>query len=172
VFGNLNWLHIVILLLLALFIFGDKLPHAIGEGLRMLRNLRRMAQTATSDLSRELGTDIQLEDLHPKTFVRKHLLSEADQDALLKPFKEVSEDVMKQARGVESDIKDVGRRADGVAGDVKAATSRRRTNGRGAGRGAAKPAESPAAPAESPVASEAPPPPVAPAPRPSYDDIT
>jgi sec-independent protein translocase protein TatB len=163
VFGNLNWLHLVILLLLALFIFGDKLPRVVGDGLRMLGNLRRMAQNATSDLSRELGTDIQLEDLHPRTFVRKHLLSEADQDALLKPLKGVSEDVMKQARGVEGDLREVGRRADNVAGDVKAATGRRRGNGRGA----AKPAEPSAAPepAESP-------PPVAPAPRRSYDDIT
>ena len=38
-----------------------------------------MARNATSDLSRELGTDIQLEDLHPKTFIRKHLLSEEDE---------------------------------------------------------------------------------------------
>jgi sec-independent protein translocase protein TatB len=154
VFGNLNWYNVVILLLLALFIFGDKLPHMIGEGLRMLRNLRRMAQNATSDLSRELGTDIQLEDLHPRTFVRKHLLSEADQDALLKPLKGVSEDVMTQARGVESDLKEVGRRADSVAGDVRDATSRQR----GGGRGATKPAK----PAEPP----------APAPRQSYDDVT
>jgi sec-independent protein translocase protein TatB len=162
VFGNLNWLHIVILLLLALFIFGDKLPHAIGEGLRMLRNLRRMAQTATSDLSRELGTDIQLEDLHPKTFVRKHLLSEADQDALLKPLKGVSEDVMKQAKGLEGDIKEVGRRTDSVANDVRDATSRRRTSGRGA----TKPAV-PSQPAGPPAATTEPA-----APAPTLDDIT
>ena len=39
-------------------------------------------QGATADLSRELGTDIQLEDLHPKAFIRKHLLSEEDEQAL------------------------------------------------------------------------------------------
>jgi sec-independent protein translocase protein TatB len=55
----------------------------------MIRQLRRMATNATGDLSRELGTDISLEDLHPKTFVRKHILSEDDQDAILRPFKEV-----------------------------------------------------------------------------------
>jgi len=163
VFGNLTWYHILILLLLALFIFGDKLPQMLGDGLRMLRNLRRMAQNATNDLSRELGTDIQLEDLHPKTFVRKHLLSEADQDALLRPLKGVSEDVKKQAQDVESDLREVGRRTDSVAGDVRDATSRRG----GRGRGAAKPAvssqsaEPPAAATESVAA-----------PAPSLDDIT
>ena len=44
-----------------------------------------MARNATGDLSRELGTDIQLEDLHPRTFVRKHLLSEEDEAALRRP---------------------------------------------------------------------------------------
>jgi sec-independent protein translocase protein TatB len=170
VFGNLSWYHIVILLLLAMFIFGDKLPQMLGDGLRMLRNLRRMAQNATSDLSRELGTDIQLEDLHPKTFVRKHLLSEADQDALLKPFKGISEDVVNQAKGLEDDIKDVGRRADSVAADVRDATGRR-TNGRGAGKAskAATPVSPAPAAAEPATAAE----PAAPAPRrPSYDDVT
>ena len=42
-----------------MLIFGDKLPNVINDGLRMLRNLRAMATSATSDLSRELGTDIQ-----------------------------------------------------------------------------------------------------------------
>jgi sec-independent protein translocase protein TatB len=162
VFGNLNWYHILILLLLALFIFGDKLPQMIGEGLRLLRNLRRMAQNATSDLSRELGTDIQLEDLHPKTFVRKHLLSEADQDALLRPLKGVSEDVMNQAKGLESDIKEVGRRTENVAGDVRDATSRRRSGRRGGDSKSTQPAEPTSAPAATPE----------PAPAPSFDDIT
>jgi sec-independent protein translocase protein TatB len=121
-FSNLNWYNVVILLLLALFIFGDKLPQMISDGLRMARNLRRMAQNATSDLSRELGTDIKLEDLHPKAFVRKHLLSEADQEKLLQPLKSVSDDVVRQTRGLESEFKTVGREADRVAGEVKSAT--------------------------------------------------
>lgn len=124
-FSNLNWYNIVVLLLLALFIFGDKLPQMIADGLRMLRNLRRMAQNATSDLSRELGTDIQLEDLHPKAFVRKHLLSEEDQEALLKPLRSVSDDVVKQARGVEKDLKEVGRTAESAASEVRGAADLR-----------------------------------------------
>ena len=85
-FQNLNWWEIGALLLLALLIFGERLPKVIGDGLRMLRGLRAMAQNATTDLSKELGTDIQLEDLHPKAFIRKHLLSEDDEQALRKPL--------------------------------------------------------------------------------------
>src|SRR3712207_7558596 len=85
-FENLNVWEIGALLMLALLIFGERLPKVIGDGLRMLRGLRAMAQNATTDLSRELGTDIQLEDLHPKAFIRKHLLSEDDEQAIRKPL--------------------------------------------------------------------------------------
>ncbi|HEY8473076.1 MAG TPA: preprotein translocase subunit TatB [Natronosporangium sp.] len=158
-FGNLNWYHILVLLLLALFIFGDKLPQVIADTLRMLRNLRRMAQNATSDLSRELGTDLQLEDLHPKTFIRKHILSEADQEALLKPLKGVSEDMMREAKGLESDFKEVGRRTERVASDVREATGRRRGGDRNL---ASKPGQPPAQSTK----------PDQPAPAASFDDIT
>ena len=83
-FENLNGWEIGALLLIALLIFGERLPKVIADGMRMLRNLRAMATNATGDLSRELGTDIKLEDLNPKTFVRKHLLSEEDQATLTK----------------------------------------------------------------------------------------
>jgi sec-independent protein translocase protein TatB len=52
-----------------------------------------MARNATSDLSRELGTQVELEDLHPKTFLRKHLLSEADEAAIRKPLQDAYRDV-------------------------------------------------------------------------------
>jgi sec-independent protein translocase protein TatB len=93
VFENLNWWEIGALLMLALLIFGERLPKVIGDGLKMLRGLRAMAQNATSDLSRELGTDIQLQDLHPKAFIRKHLLSEEEEDAIRKPLQGLFEDV-------------------------------------------------------------------------------
>lgn len=159
-FSNLNWYNIVVLLLLALFIFGDKLPQMIADGLRMLRNLRRMAQNATSDLSRELGTDIQLEDLHPRAFVRKHLLSEEDQEALLKPLRSVSDDVVKQTRGLEKDFKEVGRSAESAASEVRDAADVR---------GAKKAKAKQAAAAAGSRSAELDPP--APAPRPRYDDI-
>ncbi|MFC0507844.1 preprotein translocase subunit TatB [Micromonospora costi] len=109
---NLNWWEIGGLLLLALLIFGDRLPTVISDGLRMVRNLRKMASSATSDLSRELGTDIQLEDLHPKAFIRKHLLSEEDEQAIRKPLQGVYDNLRADVTGVHDDLKDVANAAD------------------------------------------------------------
>ncbi|MDG4773128.1 preprotein translocase subunit TatB [Solwaraspora sp. WMMD792] len=111
-FDNLNWWEIGLLLLLALLIFGDRLPQVISDGLRMLRNLRNMARNATSDLSRELGTDIQLEDLHPKAFIRKHLLSEEDEAALRKPLQGVYDDLRSDVSGVRDELREVADAAD------------------------------------------------------------
>jgi sec-independent protein translocase protein TatB len=112
VFENLNWWEIGALLLLALLIFGERLPKVISDGLRMLRGLRAMAQNATSDLNRELGTDLQLQDLHPKAFIRKHILSEEDEEALRKPLQGLFEDVKSDLNGVKSDLSEVAAAAD------------------------------------------------------------
>jgi sec-independent protein translocase protein TatB len=129
VFENLNWWEIGALLLLALLIFGDKLPNVISEGLRMVRNLRGMARNATSDLSRELGTDIQLEDLHPKAFIRKHLLSEEDEEALRKPLKGIYDTVKSDLNGVRDELKETAAAADirNVATPTTAPASRPHT---------------------------------------------
>lgn len=111
-FENLNWWEIGALLMLALLIFGERLPKVIGDGLKMLRGLRAMAQNATSDLSRELGTDIQLQDLHPKAFIRKHLLSEDEEAAIRKPLQGLFEDVKADLTSVQADLKDVASAAD------------------------------------------------------------
>jgi sec-independent protein translocase protein TatB len=118
VFENLNWWEIGALLMLALLIFGERLPKVIGDGLRMLRGLRAMAQNATTDLSRELGTDIQLQDLHPKAFIRKHLLSEDDEQAIRKPLQGLFDDVKSDLSGVKADLNEVA-----SAADVKAQRS-------------------------------------------------
>ncbi len=111
-FENLNWWEIGALLMLALLIFGDRLPHVISDGLRMLRNLRSMARNATSDLSRELGTDIQLEDLHPKAFIRKHLLSEEEEQALRRPVRKLYDDLRSDVEGIRSEVEDVAAATD------------------------------------------------------------
>ncbi|MFG2045675.1 twin-arginine translocase TatA/TatE family subunit [Dactylosporangium sp. NPDC048998] len=144
---NLGGWHLIVIILVGLFIFGpDRLPRAISDGIRMLRNLRQMARNATGDLSRELGTDIQLEDLHPKTFLRKHLLSEADETALRKPLQGLYDDV----RGV----------AEGVKRDVQATAS------------AASRATAPGVSAVAPSPNSTTPQPTAPAVRTSWDDVT
>ncbi|WP_410810023.1 preprotein translocase subunit TatB [Micromonospora sp. 067-2] len=109
---NLNWWEIGALLLLALLIFGERLPGVITDGLRLVRNLRNMARSATGDLSRELGTDIQLEDLHPKAFIRKHLLSEEDEAAIRRPLQGVYDNLRADVSGVHDELKDVANAAD------------------------------------------------------------
>ena len=100
-FGNLNFSEIIVLVLLGLFIFGpDRLPKYVAEAVRFLRGVRRMAKNASAELSRELGTEVSLEDLNPKTFVRKHLLTDEEQDALRRPF----EDLARDLQGVGSDV--------------------------------------------------------------------
>lgn len=83
-FNNLGWGEIGFLLLLALFIFGpDRLPKVAADAGRLLRQLRRMAQSATEDIKSELGpemADLDLASLHPRRFVQKHLLSDDDDE--------------------------------------------------------------------------------------------
>ena len=102
-FANLNVWEIGALLLLALFIFGpERLPKAIADAVRVIRTVRDMARNATADLSKELGTEVRIEDLHPKTFIRKHLLSEEDEATLRKPF----DDAYRDLRQVTSETSD------------------------------------------------------------------
>ncbi|GIF06141.1 Sec-independent protein translocase family protein [Actinoplanes siamensis] len=126
-FENLNLWEIGALLMLALLIFGDRLPKVIGDGLRMLRNLRSMAQNATSDLSRELGTDVKLEDLHPKAFIRKHILSEDEESALRKPLQSLFDDVKQDLNGVKTELNGVRTHLDETAAGIRDATSRKTT---------------------------------------------
>lgn len=105
-FENLGGFEILALILLALFIIGpDRLPKAISDTMGFLRKVRGMARNATSDLSRELGTNIELEDLHPKTFLRKHLLSEAEEEAIRKPFQEAYRDVKSSTESAYKEVK-------------------------------------------------------------------
>jgi sec-independent protein translocase protein TatB len=71
---------IAVLLVLALVIFGpEQLPKMAQQAGRALRDLRRLAESATSDLKENLGpefADFDVTDLHPKNFVRKHLLDD------------------------------------------------------------------------------------------------
>jgi sec-independent protein translocase protein TatB len=103
--NNIGGWELIAIILVGLFIFGpDKLPKAISDGVRMLRQLRQMARNATSDLSRELGTEIQLEDLNPKTFLRKHVLSEDDEATLRKPLQGLYDDLRGTAEEVKGDL--------------------------------------------------------------------
>jgi sec-independent protein translocase protein TatB len=83
VFGNLGWLEIGMLLVVALLVFGpDKLPAVARDAARMLRELRKMAQGARTQLKSELGpefADFDFDSLNPRAFVRKHLLEDIEE---------------------------------------------------------------------------------------------
>jgi sec-independent protein translocase protein TatB len=84
--GNLGFEKLGVLLVVALIVLGpERLPKLAADAARMLRQLRRMAQNASSELKDELGpefADLHLSDLHPRRFVQRHLLTdEEDQPA-------------------------------------------------------------------------------------------
>jgi sec-independent protein translocase protein TatB len=114
--NNLGGWEILVLILLGIFIFGpDKLPTLIADGVKMLRRLRDLARGATGELSRELGTDIQLEDLNPKAFIRKHVFSEEDEQAFRRPFNDLVGGVRNELAATKSELDRV---AGGVRGQV------------------------------------------------------
>jgi sec-independent protein translocase protein TatB len=82
-FFDLSPLEIVVLLGLAIVLFGpDKLPQAAASAARFLRQIRAFGENARADLRNELGPEfdgLDLQDLNPKTFVRKNLLGEGEQ---------------------------------------------------------------------------------------------
>jgi sec-independent protein translocase protein TatB len=79
---DLSITKLLVLAVLALVIFGpERLPKMAQQLGRSLRDLRRLADKAKTDLQDGLGpefADFELTDLHPRTFVRKHLLDDLD----------------------------------------------------------------------------------------------
>jgi len=84
VFLDLNFSKLLVLALLALLIFGpDRLPGLAAQAGRALRELRRMAEGAKSELQDNLGPEFNnfdIADLNPRHFVRKHLVDEVTGD--------------------------------------------------------------------------------------------
>ncbi|MBV9486795.1 MAG: twin-arginine translocase TatA/TatE family subunit [Frankiaceae bacterium] len=80
--SNLGWSEALLLAVAGLLIFGpDRLPRAIRDLSKMLRELRTMARGAASDLRTELGpemADIDLRSLHPRRFVEDALFGDDD----------------------------------------------------------------------------------------------
>ena len=83
-FLDISPLELIALLALAVMLFGpDKLPGAVQGLARTLRQFREFTRNAQNDLKKELGPefqDMELTDLHPKNFVRKHVLGPDDGD--------------------------------------------------------------------------------------------
>jgi sec-independent protein translocase protein TatB len=96
---------IIVLLVLAVVIFGpERLPKLIRQAGSALRDLRRLADNATRDLKEGLGpefADFDVTDLHPKNFVRKHLLDDEFDVNDLNPRKFVDKHLLNSPNGVD-----------------------------------------------------------------------
>jgi sec-independent protein translocase protein TatB len=87
VFLDLNFTKLLLLGVVALLVFGpERLPSIAAQAGRALRELRRMAEGAKSELQENLGpefSNFDINDLNPKHFVRKHLMDEFTGDGVL-----------------------------------------------------------------------------------------
>ncbi|MEU6661888.1 sec-independent translocase [Streptomyces sp. NPDC046821] len=76
---------LLVLGIMVVLLFGpDKLPEVIQKAAASLRKVRAFSEAAKEEARSELGPefkDLELADLHPKRFVRKHLL-DGDSDGL------------------------------------------------------------------------------------------
>lgn len=82
-------LELAVIAIVAILVFGpDRLPEFARTAGRLLRQVRQMVNNAQNDLREELGpefADLDVRDLNPRSFVRKHLLDGIDDDFDDKP---------------------------------------------------------------------------------------
>jgi sec-independent protein translocase protein TatB len=100
-FLDISPLELIALLALAVMLFGpDKLPGAVQGLARTLRQFREFTRNAQDDLKKELGPefqDLELTDLHPKNFVRKHVLGPEDGD--FREMRDITDSLNGEIRG-------------------------------------------------------------------------
>jgi len=81
---DLSLPKLLILAVIALVVFGpNELPKFAAQAGRALRDLRRIAEGAKTDLREGLDPEFSgfdLDDLNPRRFVQKHLLSDPNPD--------------------------------------------------------------------------------------------
>jgi sec-independent protein translocase protein TatB len=87
VFFDLSVWKLLVLGVIALLVFGpERLPAMAAQAGRALRELRRLADGARTELQDSLGPEFSqfdINDLNPKRFVRKHLMEEFTGDGTL-----------------------------------------------------------------------------------------
>jgi len=85
-FNNIGWGEVIIIAVVALFIFGpERLPHVVKDAADGLKKARRALTGVREQVNESLGDDLaQLRDLdlrqyHPKTFIRNQLFADDDE---------------------------------------------------------------------------------------------
>jgi len=146
VFGGFGGTEFLVIILIAIFLWGpDKLPKALASLRRFISKARNMASNAAADLSREIGTDIKPEDLNPKTFVRKHILTEEDQEMLTSPLKSTMRDLQDGTKPLKEGLTDATRDIEGTRRSVNRGSLTRNANGTNGANGSGESAAEPAA---------------------------
>ena len=78
--------EMLVIVVVVVLVFGpNRLPEFARTAGRFLRTVRQMMNSAQDDLRKELGpefADVDVRDLNPRTFVKKHLLDGIDDDDL------------------------------------------------------------------------------------------
>lgn len=91
----------VAIALVAIVLVGpDKLPKFSSDSAKFIRKIRDLAQGATKDLRENLGPgyeDLKVEDLHPRTFISKHI-----NEALAEPKAGIEE--LKKSAKIDPDL--------------------------------------------------------------------
>ncbi|WP_308194125.1 sec-independent translocase [Nocardioides sp. SR21] len=83
--------ELAVIAFVAVLVFGpDKLPEFAKQAAQLVKQVRRMANTARDELRSELGpeyADLELRDLDPRTIVKKHIAEvlEEDDDEPVRP---------------------------------------------------------------------------------------
>ena len=76
--------ELAVIAFVALIVFGpDRLPEFARQAGQFVRRMKTLADGARDQLRDELGpeyADLELRDLDPRTFVRKHVLSALDEE--------------------------------------------------------------------------------------------
>jgi sec-independent protein translocase protein TatB len=100
---DINATEFLLLLVVAVILFGpERLPDLARKAARVLRYIRTMAGSAQQQLSQELGQDVDLRDLNPRTFVQKHLLDEVE--PIIADVKNEMTDVKSTVTGTTTDV--------------------------------------------------------------------
>ena len=72
------------LALLAIILVGpDRLPTLAIDAAKLIKKIKALSQTATSELRQNLGPgfeDLKPSDLHPKKFIKKHITNALEED--------------------------------------------------------------------------------------------
>ena len=127
---NIGPLELIALLAIGVMLFGpEKLPSALANVAKTLRQFREFTRNAQDDLKKELGPEFQdfdLADLNPKNFVRKNLLGDGmtGDDMGLRELKDITNSLNGEIRAAGTGTNSYGEDAVSDVPQARSAGSR------------------------------------------------